>query len=502
MTPVFTTSDHVDTFGNFGVAAFPWIALNTTAFLISFGGDIFIPVPGDFSCLIFLVLDLRRGDTFFVDFGVLDLPGVVFFADETLGVTTGETSISLIPVKLVSANFFGVLSNLLTPPRFPVLARLFSLAALLALFPPLTDCLFAFFAELGPGVFIMSSKPDKLTFALTFLLGVLRSSLTPVSCGDFCCLTLGDFPLFGDFAGVVFGVLAGLFALGDALRAGLLAFDALRAGLLDGVRFGVTFSSAGGAGTLGESLLAGLLAGVRLGETLFLALLTGLFAGVFLGVVFGLFAGVFLVETSLSGVGGTWTGLFAGLLDGVFFGVALGDALLTGLFDGVVFGVAAFGVALGDALLTGLFDGVVFGVAAFGVALGDALLTGLFDGVLFGVAAFLAGDAGAFLGVVFGDAPFPLAGEPSSLIGDAVLGIAMDLRFSSGLGESTCPEGRERRCGVFPFRTGVLGGKCLSNSSGLILGPNDTRFLLALGAKSSVDFLFLGVLFFFPTENT
>ena len=45
--------------------------------------------------------------------------------------------------------------------------------------------------------------------------------------------------------------------------------------------------------------------------------------------------------------------------------------------------------------------------------------------------------------------------------------------------------------GVAPSLTGVNGGRRLSKCSGLRLGPNDTRFLLANGAMLSVGLRFL-----------
>ena len=51
-------------------------------------------------------------------------------------------------------------------------------------------------------------------------------------------------------------------------------------------------------------------------------------------------------------------------------------------------------------------------------------------------------------------------------------------------------EGKEPRLGVDPLANGVEGGRRLSNCSGLKLGPKDTRFRLALMARTLSDCLF------------
>ena len=178
------------------------------------------------------------------------------------------------------------------------------------------------------------------------------------------------------------------------------------------------------------------------------------------------------------------------------FGLALerlfpGDLLLRGLFPGDFLGVVFFGLLPGDLLLFGLFAFSTAGASAtlglgatvfFGLLPGDLLRLGLLPGDFLGV-AFL----GLLVGVViFGE---PFSGDFSSTIAVG-LGVATDCRLMSPLsGEPAA--GADFLLGVAPFLSGVDAGNFLSKSSGLNLGPNDTRFLFEAGSASSpTDFLF------------
>ena len=132
-----------------------------------------------------------------------------------------------------------------------------------------------------------------------------------------------------------------------------------------------------------------------------------------------------------------------------------------------------------------------------GDLLGDLLC--LLPGDLLGdLLCRLAGDL--LLGADFGDFDLDLldclgvpalrglfAGD-SSFIGDVVNFAATDLLLRTGVGEI---EGLSVILGgIAPLLTGVEGGSFLSKCSGESLGPKETLFLFADGARFSDDFLF------------
>ena len=208
--------------------------------------------------------------------------------------------------------------------------------------------------------------------------------------------------------------------------------------------------------------------------------------GVAFEAITGVFVGVFLL--------GDFVGVFCfGDLVGVF---CLGDFV----------GVFCFGdfvaLSLGD--LEGVFSfGDLVGVFCFGdfvgvFCLGDfvAFSLGDFEGVFsFGdlVDVFCFGDfATAFSGVLAVVSVCTFSTCTSSALAGACFGDLGDLTaftFNKGFGDST--ELDDILLGVLPFLSGVVGGSLLSNNSGRILGPNDTRDFLALGPLPGVaDFLF------------
>ena len=149
---------------------------------------------------------------------------------------------------------------------------------------------------------------------------------------------------------------------------------------------------------------------------------------------------------------------------------------------GVDFGDLAFGVKdldRGDFFCDfdfGDFDCLLPCDLLFLPDFGDADLDLL---VCFGVSAF--GDLVADFGGLFtGD---------SSLIGDVVKVTATDLLLRSGAGETGLSAAILG--GIAPLLTGVEGGSFLSKCSGESLGPKETLFLFADGARFSEDFLFL-----------
>ena len=129
-----------------------------------------------------------------------------------------------------------------------------------------------------------------------------------------------------------------------------------------------------------------------------------------------------------------------------------------------------------------------------GDLLGDllCLLTGdLLGDLLCG----LAGDL--LLRADFGDVDLDCLGVPalrglfagdSSFIGDVVDFAATDLLLRTGFGEITGLS--VILGGIAPLLTGVEGGSFLSKCSGESLGPKETLFLFADGARFSDDFLF------------
>ena len=173
-----------------------------------------------------------------------------------------------------------------------------------------------------------------------------------------------------------------------------------------------------------------------------------------------------------------------------------GDLLFRGLLPGDFLGVVFFGLLPGDLLLFGLFafSGVSFSTAEasatlglcvavfFGLLPGDLLRLGLLPGDFLGV-AFLGLLVGVF---IFGGL---FSGDFSSSIAVG-LGVASDCRLISPLsGEPAA--GADFLLGVAPLLSGVDAGNFLSKSSGLNLGPNETRFLFEAGSTSSpTDFLF------------
>lgn len=81
-----------------------------------------------------------------------------------------------------------------------------------------------------------------------------------------------------------------------------------------------------------------------------------------------------------------------------------------------------------------------------------------------------------------------LKGDSSSIL--SVSGIAaIEWRFFTLPGKQDL--GPEADClqGVAPRFTGVLGGRLLSNCSGLSIGPNETLFFLLTEVSCSDDFL-------------
>ena len=189
------------------------------------------------------------------------------------------------------------------------------------------------------------------------------------------------------------------------------------------------------------------------------------------------------------------------------FGVAFDDTCL-GLLVGVLrFGDLVGVFCLGDfvgVFCLGDFVGVLFGdfVGVFDV--GD--LVGVFFGDFEGVfclgdfeGVFCLGETAAdwfsisssrvTLGdFALGDFPGVLFGDLDALVTDGESLANFTLRSGFGLSPKEVLE--EDNAGVLPFRSGVVGGRFLSNSSGLILGPNDTRDLLADDTCAGVDFLF------------
>lgn len=75
----------------------------------------------------------------------------------------------------------------------------------------------------------------------------------------------------------------------------------------------------------------------------------------------------------------------------------------------------------------------------------------------------------------------------------------MEARLSRECG--FCGNPRLRLPGVAPRRRGELGGKRLSNSSGLSCPPKDTRFLLGAGMGRSSHLCFLLKAWPLPTEH-
>ena len=173
-------------------------------------------------------------------------------------------------------------------------------------------------------------------------------------------------------------------------------------------------------------------------------------------------------------------------------GLALERLFLPRLFVGDFLGV----VLPEDLLLFGLFASgeTSFGLSFAGTGDSDTLrllaagdFFGLFPGDLFGVAFFglFAGDL-AFPVLFLGD--FAATGLSSTIA--AGLGVVSDWRLMRPFsGEPAV--GADFLLGVAPLLSGVDAGNFLSNSSGLNLGPKETRFLFeARSSESPSDFLF------------
>lgn len=98
----------------------------------------------------------------------------------------------------------------------------------------------------------------------------------------------------------------------------------------------------------------------------------------------------------------------------------------------------------------------------------------------------------AVLGVDFFEDFGGLFTGDSSRIGEVLSLSATDLRLRTGVGDAGLSE--TSLGGIAPLLTGVDGGSFLSKCSGDSLGPNETLFLFADGARFSSDFLFLPLL--------
>ena len=155
-----------------------------------------------------------------------------------------------------------------------------------------------------------------------------------------------------------------------------------------------------------------------------------------------------------------------GATTAVFLVAEIGIAFPAETVNGVILG-DRFGGVLGDRFGVVLGDrfGVVLG-DRFGVVLGDRF--GVVLGDRFGV---VLGDR---FGVVLGERFGEPACSSSKIVAWAVVAEMKLWRLSRG--RMAC--GVVRR-GVVPRRTGVTGGRSLSNSSGLSWWPNDTRLALA-----------------------
>lgn len=198
---------------------------------------------------------------------------------------------------------------------------------------------------------------------------------------------------------------------------------------------------------------------------------------------------------------GTGDWLFASGDADLGLGLPFGDFLATGesLETGLCFARDWPIFFWGDtnlALAFGLLSVRGLGVFEDFLATGDDLEIGLFfDGDW---PTFFWGDAN--LGLVFGLFPFG-EGSSTSII-DLFTPAASENLFTADFeGDFT---GTDKRRGVAPLLTGVIGGSALSKSSGLIEGPKETLFLLALLSKVNSAFLFLLVLDFcelFPENH-
>ncbi len=147
-------------------------------------------------------------------------------------------------------------------------------------------------------------------------------------------------------------------------------------------------------------------------------------------------------------------------------------------------GLASAGAAdTGDLLLFGLLPGDLLGAAFFGPLAED--FGDPFGVVFFGdlVALGLVGGDLAPLGLVCGDFLRGLSSTMEAL-------AASERRLMTLLSGAPGGAGADFLRGVEPRRSGVDAGNFLSNSSGLYLGPNDTRFLLAELSNKLSRFLF------------